>query len=125
MLRFLPLTALPLAVLLSGAAVRVRAAAPAANAVEKIPQAEIDKATRVKERHEDALMRLPPVVGAGVGASKRRAGKAAIHLFLGREPTAKERRRLPSKLEGVPVEWRVTGEFRARPEAAPGRPKPE
>jgi hypothetical protein len=126
---------LSLVLILSGTAASMGAAAYISRAVivmqdsgsparSKVEQAEVEKATKVKERHADSLMRLPIVVGVGVGASKRYPRRAAIHLFVRREPTAKERRRLPSELEGVPVELQVSGEFKTRPDSSRRQRKP-
>jgi hypothetical protein len=76
---------------------------------------QVRKATEVKDRHINVLMRLPAVVGAGIAASAARPGLAAIQLYLSRPLRRKEGRRFPAELEGVPVELQVTGAFEARP----------
>ncbi len=80
-----------------------------------IPDRLVKEATAVKERHEKELFRLPAVVGAGVSASTREPGKAAILLYVGRKLTKKERRTFPKELEGVPVEIYLSGPIQARP----------
>jgi hypothetical protein len=89
--------------------------------VPGIPDHLVKEATAVKERHEKELFRLPAVVGAGVGASSRKPGKAAILLYVSRKLTKKERRSFPKELEGVPVEIYESGLIEARPKASRSR----
>ncbi len=64
-------------------------------------------AAAAKGRHEEALLRMPDVVGVGVG----RGG--AIEVYLARD-NAQSRAQIPAQLDGVPVRVVVTGEFQAR-----------
>jgi hypothetical protein len=96
-----------------------------------MPEEEVQRATAVKDRHEAELMRLPAVVGAGIAASSRFPGKAAILLYVSRSLSEKESSRFPDDLEGVPVEIQQTGHFVAlagqsvgfSPLNIPGRPE--
>jgi hypothetical protein len=74
--------------------------------------------TQVLRRHTDSLMAVPGVVGTAEGSC---AGKPCI-LVLVERSTAELRKRIPSELEGVPVEIRETGRVTAEtPPAAPHR----
>src|SRR2546428_7265669 len=57
-------------------------------------------------RHTGALMRIPGVVGTAVALVK---GKAAVRIFVERADV----RGLPSQLDGMPVDVKVTGRFMA------------
>jgi hypothetical protein len=65
----------------------------------------LDTVRTVKRRHEDELMRLPGVVGVAIG---QRDGEPVIVVYL-RERA--ERTPGPDTIEGVPVDYLVTGEF--------------
>jgi len=65
-------------------------------------------AIAAQERHTDALLDVPGVVGTGVGLSP--AGRAVIRVYT--ETAAV--RGLPAELDGVPVEAVVTGMIVAR-----------
>lgn len=80
---------------------------------QQISEAEVRRASAVKERHERALMALPGVTGVGVGASRRRPGQAAILVYVGRPLSAEEGRLFPQNLEGVEVELVEGGPFQA------------
>ena len=71
------------------------------------PSPALAAATAAKGRNEQALLRLPDVVGVGVG----RGG--AIEVYLARD-NAQSRAQIPAQLDGVPVRVVVTGEFQAR-----------
>ncbi len=79
----------------------------------------IARAQAVKAKYEHMLMRKQNVVGVGVGLQEqggRSTGKVAIvvsvrdKLPLDQIPPNE---RIPSELDGVPVDVRVTGPFRA------------
>lgn len=74
----------------------------------------VEQATRVKDSHIESLMRLPAVVAVGVGAYSREPGRASIHVYVSRELKARERKKFPRQLEGVPVEVIVSGPIRTR-----------
>lgn len=68
------------------------------------------RARSVKQRHEDELMAIPGVVGIGIGRSSN--SMPVIVVFVnssGRQVASK----IPSQVDGVPVETRQTGEFKA------------
>jgi hypothetical protein len=66
---------------------------------------------QVLARHTDSLMALPGVVGVGQGEVD---GKPSVHVFVV-EASAELRRRLPSRLEGYPVQVVESGVIRAQP----------
>jgi hypothetical protein len=84
----------------------------------KMDDRKVKRATEVKDRHIDAIMALPAVVGAGIGASTRQPDEVAILLYLSRALKPRERRRFPQVLEGIPVETVVTGPFTERQKKA-------
>jgi hypothetical protein len=67
----------------------------------------INQAIRVQERHEEELLKLPGVVGVGIGSSE---GQVVIKVFLERM-TNELRQALPNTLEGFIVVPEVTGAF--------------
>ena len=73
------------------------------------PDAQAVQAARVaQERHTDALLRIPGVVGTAVGLSPN--GVPVVRLFLASSDVGG----LPVALDGVPVAPLVTGMFLAR-----------
>ncbi|GIW73234.1 MAG: hypothetical protein KatS3mg102_2776 [Planctomycetota bacterium] len=69
---------------------------------------------QVLAEHTPALMALPGVVGT---AQARCDGRPCIRVMV-EELTPELSRLLPAELEGYPVEVRLTGPIRPRPEAA-------
>ena len=67
---------------------------------------DIHGAIAAQRHHTDALMRIPGVVGTAVALVK---GKAAVRIFVERADV----RGLPSQLDGMPVDVKVTGRFMA------------
>jgi len=67
------------------------------------------RAIEVQERHTDALMSIPGVVGVGVGHDAN--GQPAVAILL----DMREVRGLPSELEGIRVVTRKTDRIYARP----------
>jgi len=67
---------------------------------------DIHAAIAAQGHHSDALMRIPGVVGTAVGLVK---GKPAVRIFVERADV----RGLPSELDGMPVDVKVTGRFMA------------
>jgi len=86
-----------------------------ANAMSEPIDPRIAAATDVKNRYDDALLKLPEVVGHGVGYSESGSGVAVIKLFM-RKATREARQAAPSQIEGVPVEIEETGEIRVVPD---------
>ena len=71
---------------------------------------EIERVSEVKDRYDDDLLHLPGVVGHGVSLSQDGSGRPVIVLFLKDNNVPVEN--LPTTIEGVSVETRITGEFR-------------
>ena len=77
----------------------------------------LKRAIEVKERHAEALLGVPGVVGAAVGHN--RESRPAVIIFT-ETPGV---RGLPISLEGVPVMVKVSGKFFAQPKPEkPGKP---
>jgi len=73
---------------------------------------ELERVSQVKDRHNDDLLHLPGVVGHGVSLAQDGSGRPVIMLFLKDARVSVEK--FPTTIEGVPVETRVTGEFRTK-----------
>ncbi len=70
------------------------------------------RAQEVLERHRGELLRLPGVVGVGIG----RSNGETIELLV----ESQEGRNWPRELEGVPVRVRVVGRPKASDEGLDG-----
>jgi hypothetical protein len=68
-----------------------------------------DRALAVLERHRANLMFLPGVIGAGIGASGRADGEAAIVIYVNKDSAMKPP--LPDAIDGIPVTVILTDEF--------------
>lgn len=68
------------------------------------------RADEVKQRHEEELMRIPGVVGVGVGQCDE---QACIKVFLERQ-TPELAGIIPDELEGVQVELEEIGRVSAQ-----------
>jgi hypothetical protein len=77
--------------------------------MQQLPQQAVDRAGAVLELHRANLMFQPGVIGAGVGASGRADGEAAIVIFMNKN--ARVRANLPDNLDGIPVTVVLTDEF--------------
>ena len=84
--------------------------AASAQLPEQADPAAVDAVTRVKERHEAKLLKIPGVVGVGVGLSDRVLGQPVIEIYV-KQATDSLRRTLPSSLDGVQVRIVETGEI--------------
>jgi len=84
------------------------------NAIPMATDQRIEAASEVKNRYAGALLKLPEVVGHGVGYSRSGSGVAVIQLFM-RKATEQARQVAPTQIEGVPVEIQETGDFRVVP----------
>jgi hypothetical protein len=69
-------------------------------------------AIAVQERHEEALLQIPGVLGVGVGLAPGGAS-VAIEVYLERE-TPEAAQAIPAVLDGLPVQTVVTGPITAR-----------
>jgi hypothetical protein len=75
-------------------------------------------ATRAKERHEQAILRVQGVVGLGVGASDVVPGAAVVEVYVEKDTPA-VRAAIPTQLDNVPVKVVETGEITARTDSCP------
>jgi glutamine cyclotransferase len=78
---------------------------------ENIPHAENDKiwiCADVKNRYEDFLLKIPGIVGVGIGIDKKK--NPTIEVYL-EEMTQTVSEKLPSYLEGFSVKQVVTGKI--------------
>lgn len=64
----------------------------------------------VQEAYTERWMRLPGVVGTGIGLCE---GEPCIRVFLSR-PSPEARDAIPSRVEGYAVDLEVTGEVEPR-----------
>jgi hypothetical protein len=71
---------------------------------------ELERAKRVKREHESRWLSLDGVVAVGVGQTAD--GRPAVVVSV-RADSARLRRALPERVDGVPVEVRVSGDLRA------------
>src|SRR5215213_10123639 len=78
----------------------------------QLPEQAIDRASAVLEIHRANLMFQPGVIGAGVGASGRADGEAAIIIYVNKDSGAQPF--LPDSLDGIPVTVVLTDQFVAR-----------
>jgi hypothetical protein len=77
-----------------------------------LPQQASDRALAVLEVHRANLMFQPGVIGAGIGASGKADGEAAIVIYVNKDAGTKPI--LPDSIEGVPLTVILTDEFIAR-----------
>ena len=68
-----------------------------------------DRALAVLEQHRANLMFLPGVMGAGIGASGRADGEAAIVIYVNKDAQTKPP--LPDSIDGIPVTVILTDQF--------------
>jgi hypothetical protein len=78
----------------------------------QLPQHAADRASAVLEVHRTSLMFTPGVIGAGVGASNRADGEAAIVIYVDKDSA--NRPNLPDSIDGIPVTVVLTDQFIAR-----------
>ncbi len=74
-----------------------------------LPLQASDRALAVLEQHRANLMFLPGVMGAGIGASGRADGEAAIVIYVNKDAPA--RPPLPDSIDGIPVTVILTDQF--------------
>ena len=80
-----------------------------AGLMPQLPQQAADRALAVLEVHRANLMFTPGVMGAGIGASNRADGEAAIVLYVNKN--SGNRPNLPDSIDGIPVTVVLTDEF--------------
>lgn len=79
--------------------------------------AALERARAVKQAHEAALMRLPNVVGVGVGLRQTGGdptGEVALIVSVTRkvpDDALDPAQRVPAEIDGVPVDVQETGPF--------------
>ncbi len=85
---------------------------PSASAQPGTPvnPAAVAAASQAKNRHENALLDIPGVVGAGVGLSGVAQGQVVIEVYV-KELSEGLIRTIPKRLDGVSVEIVETGEI--------------
>jgi hypothetical protein len=95
-------------------------AASAAHAARHPPvdPAWLAAARQARQRHEDAILARPGVVGIGVAASSLDPRLAAVEIYVRRD-TAAIRRALPAWIDGIDVRVVETGEIVARAAVCP------
>lgn len=77
---------------------------------------QIEAIRRVKDRHEKRWLGVEGVVGVGIGTT---AGGSVGLIVSVKTDAARVRSQIPTQIEGVDVEIRESGEFRAL--QGPGR----
>ena len=78
----------------------------------EVPLTAPEKHIRAVQAHySDFILSLPEAVGHGIGPSQTGSGQPVIFIDL-REATEEAIRAIPRKLDDVPVEWMVVGEFK-------------
>ena len=82
------------------------------NLMRTLPEQASDRALAVLEQHRANLMFTPGIIGAGIGASGRADGEAAIIIFVNQN--ASHRPFVPDSIDGIPVTVILTDEFVAR-----------
>jgi hypothetical protein len=70
----------------------------------------VEAVTRVKERHEEAILKLEGVVGIGVGVSETVPEEVVIEVYV-KKPAQEMKHVISEMLEDVPVKIVETGEI--------------
>lgn len=77
------------------------------------PQADqraIEAVSKIKERNEEAILRIEGVVGMGIGLSETVPGQVVMEVYV-KKPVHEMRRVIPEVLEDTPVKIIETGEI--------------
>lgn len=82
------------------------------NLMPILPQQASDRALAVLELHRANIMFQPGVMGAGIGASDKADGEAAIVIYV--DKNAQTKPFFPDTIDGIPVNVILTDEFIAR-----------
>ena len=77
-----------------------------------LPQQASDRALSVLESHRANIMVTPGIIGAGIGASGRTDGEAAIVIYVNKD--APQKPVIPDSMDGIPVMDIETDLFEAR-----------
>jgi hypothetical protein len=73
-------------------------------------QRALEAVSKVKEKHEEAILRIEGVVGIGVGLSDTEPGQVVIEVYT-KKPAHEMRHLIPEAIEGIPVKIIETGEI--------------
>lgn len=79
------------------------------NGLRALSQEEIERAKAVKDRHSEAMMKNPVILGVGVGASLDSAGESALVVYVEKGKEAN----VPVAIDGVRTRIFITEPFRA------------
>ncbi len=79
---------------------------------------DLERIKQIQARHEKELMKLPAVLGVGIGSDH---GRYVFQVLV--DKTARKKPRLPAEIEGVPVKVFLTGPIVAQPAIQKGRSK--
>ena len=79
------------------------------NLMRTLPEQAADRALAVLEQHRANLMVTPGIIGAGIGASGRADGEAAIIIYVNKDSAP--RPILPDSIEGIPLNVVLTDPF--------------
>ena len=99
----------------TGAANAVAGQAMRTSQVLRLSDPAVTRATAAKAKHRASLMKIPAVIGVGVGAGDFQ-GQAAVLIYVEKGKTAGP---IPSQLDGIPTKVRVVKPFKARAGACP------
>lgn len=89
-----------------------QSSAPSDTGGPAVNEQELRVVKAIQERHQDLLMRIPGVVGTGIGWDEE-TGRVVIEVYL--EKAAPElQQALPQALEGIPVKKVVTGKIQVQ-----------
>jgi len=86
-----------------------------AGSLQRLSDAEVTRASTAKTAHAASLMKIPGVLGVGVGSGTQ-TGKAALVIFFEKGKTPGP---IPSQLDGVPTRVRTVKRFKALSGACP------
>lgn len=73
-------------------------------------QRAVEAVSKVKEKHEEAILRIEGVVGIGVGLSDKEPDQVVIEVYT-KKPVHEMKHLIPETLEGIPVKIIETGEI--------------
>jgi hypothetical protein len=99
----------------TGASSAVAGRALRSSQILRLSDGTVMRASAAKAKHMAALMKIPAVIGVGVGAGDIQ-GQAAVFIYVEKGKTAGA---LPSQVDGVPTKIRVVKPFKARAGSCP------
>lgn len=89
-----------------------QSSAPSDTGEPTVNEQELQAAKAIQQRHTDALMQIPGVIGTGIGQSEE-TGRVVIEVYLERL-TPELQGAIPSALNGIPIRVVVTGPVMAQ-----------